>query len=379
MHHPWVFSNAIREVQGGAEPGEIVSVADYRGNILASGFFNPVSVIPLRIFWWGNQPPPRSYFFNALQKAVSRRILLERDESLNAYRLVFSESDFLPGLIVDRYAEYLVLQTLNPGMERLKGRIAIWLMDLISPRGILEKNDGEVRRREGLSPSSGILAGDLHRDVIEIMENGYRFNVSISTGQKTGFYLDQRENRKMVAQYAEGRSVLDAFSYTGAFSIYTASRGATSLVRVDTSQEALVLGHQNLLLNNLESIPDEVIHGNVFQVLRKFRDANRKFDMIILDPPKLATSRAHRSRAARGYKDINLLAMKLLGPDGILATFSCSGGIDAMIFERILSWSAKDAGREIQILHRMSQGPDHPVLLSFPEAAYLKGFICRVV
>ncbi len=210
------------------------------------------------------------------------------------------------------------------------------------------------------------------------MENGYLFNVDLAKGQKTGFYLDQRENRAAVARYAEGKEVMDAFSYTGAFSVYTAGQGAAALIRVDTSQDALDRGRQNLSLNKLSHLPDEPIRGNVFQVLRKFRDTGRYFDMIILDPPKLAATKAQRDKATRGYKDINLLALKLLNPGGTLATFSCSGGIDAATFERILSWAAKDARREVRILHRLFQGPDHPVLLSFPESAYLKGLLCQV-
>ncbi len=378
LHHPWIFTSAVREVRGHVDPGDIVRVADKKGNILASGFYNPVSPIPVRLFWWGNQPVPSSYFRDALDKALALRLLLTLSPASNAYRLVFSESDFLPGLIVDRYADYLVLQTLNPGMERLKTTIATHLMDLLRPKGILEKNDADTRNLEGLPTRKGLLAGKTPPESFEILENGLRFLVTPETGQKTGFYVDQRENRAIVARFAKGLSVLDAFSYTGGFAVYTAKNGAISLTRVDTSQEALDIGRKNLSLNDVDTLPDEAIRGNVFQVLRSFRDAGRQFDMIILDPPKLAATKAQRNRAGRGYKDINLLALKLLRPGGFLATFSCSGGIDETTFERILSWAAKDAKREVQILHRLHQGPDHPVLLSFPEAAYLKGFLCRV-
>lgn len=379
LHHPWIFSGAIHEVRGRGDPGEIVKVADKRGNTLASGFYNPASPIPVRLFWWGNQPVPPSYFKTTLQNALTGRVLLDGDPQTNAYRVVFSESDFLPGLIVDRYADYLVIQTLNPGMERMKSEIVDTLLALLHPKGIIEKNDSDIRKIEGLPVRKGLLAGKAFPEFIEIQENGLRFLADPNLGQKTGFYLDQRENRAIVARYAEGKSVLDAFSYTGGFSAHVAKGKAKRITRIDASQEALDIGARNLLLNHFNDIPDEPIKGNVFRVLRKFRDMGRQFDLVILDPPKLAATKAHRARATRGYKDINLLSLKLTRPGGILATFSCSGGIDASTFERILSWAAKDAGREVQILHHLHQGPDHPVLLSFPEAAYLKGFLCRVL
>jgi len=378
IRHPWVLSGAVKGVRGQPRRGDLVRVVDHKGNTQGWGFYNPISPIPVRLVSWGNAPVLPDFWNEALEKAIFSRELLEKDPSTNAYRLVYSESDGLPGLIVDRFNDFLVLQTLNPGMDRLKIQIAEYLMERLPIKGILEKNDSDVRQREGLPIQTAHLTGSPTPDSIEIMENGYLFNVDLAKGQKTGFYLDQRENRAAVARYAEGKEVLDAFSYTGAFSVYTAGQGAAALIRVDTSQDALDRGRQNLSLNKLSHLPDEPIRGNVFQVLRKFRDTGRYFDMIILDPPKLAATKAQRDKATRGYKDINLLALKLLNPGGILATFSCSGGIDAATFERILSWAAKDARREARILHRLFQGPDHPVLLSFPEAAYLKGLLCQV-
>jgi len=378
IRHPWVLSGAVKGVRGQPRKGNLVRVVDHKGNTQGWGFYNPISPIPVRLVSWGNAPVLPDFWKEALEKAIFSRELLEKDLSTNAYRLVYSESDGLPGLIVDRFNDFLVLQTLNPGMDHLKIQIAEYLMERLPIKGILEKNDSDVRQREGLPIQTAHLTGSPTPDSIEIMENGYLFNVDLAKGQKTGFYLDQRENRAAVARYAEGKEVLDAFSYTGAFSVYTAGQGAAALIRVDTSQDALDRGRQNLSLNKLSHLPDEPIRGNVFQVLRKFRDTGRYFDMIILDPPKLAATKAQRDKATRGYKDINLLALKLLNPGGILATFSCSGGIDAATFERILSWAAKDARREARILHRLFQGPDHPVLLSFPESAYLKGLLCQV-
>ncbi len=378
IRHPWVLSGAVKGVKGQPGKGDLVRVVDHKGNTLGWGFYNPISPIPVRLVSWGNASVSPDFWKEAIDKAVSSREFLEKDPSTNAYRLVYSESDGLPGLIVDRFGDFLVLQTLNPGMECLKRQIADYLMERLPIKGILEKNDSDVRQREGLPIQTTRLTNGPVPDSTEIVENGFLFDVDLAKGQKTGFYLDQRENRAVTARYAEGKVVLDAFSYTGAFSVYTAGRGAAALVRVDTSQDALDRGRQNLALNKLSHLSDEPIRGNVFQVLRKFRDMGRNFDMVILDPPKLAATKAQRDKAARGYKDINLLALKLLNPGGILATFSCSGGIDAATFERILSWAAKDARREVRILHRLFQGPDHPVLLSFPEAAYLKGLLCQV-
>ncbi len=378
LRHPWILSGAIDGVRGNPGTGALVRVADRKGNTLGWGFYNPASTIPVRLVAWGNAPLQADFWKRALRRAIKGRELLERDPDLTAYRLVYSESDGLPGLIVDRYGDFLVLQTLNPGMEELKAAIAEFLMETLPARGIVEKNDGQSRRREGLPQRVGLLIGEPPPESIEILENGLRFLVDPLRGQKTGFYLDQRENRDLAARYAGGKKVLDAFSYTGGFSVYCARAGAAALIRADASRDALARGQRNLSLNGLSRVPDNPIRDNVFQLLRTFRDAGRRFDMIILDPPKLAATVAQREKAARGYKDINLLALKLLSPGGILVTFSCSGGIDAAAFERILSWAAKDARRTVQVLHRLHQGPDHPVRLSFPEAAYLKGLLCRV-
>ena len=377
--HPWVLSGAVERVVGHGEPGKIVRVADRAGNLLAMGFYNPISPIPVRLFSWHRESVEDNFWEQALQTAISLRVFPTLPDKTNACRLVFSESDFMTGLIVDRYNDYLVMQCLNPGMARLKNRITRYLMETLSPRGIYEKSDSDILKLEGLSPHCGILAGATPPETIAIQENGYEFLVNPISGHKTGFYLDQRDNRWITSLYAQGSSVLDAFSYTGGFSVYTAGHGAASLTRIDASHEALSLGEKNLAANFPAPPPSENIRGNVFQVLRKFRDAGRQFDMIILDPPRLAPTRSHQNRASRGYKDINLLAMKLLRPGGILSTFSCSGGIDAATFERIVSWAAVDAKREIQILRRLFQGPDHPVRVAFPEGSYLKGLLCRVL
>jgi len=377
--HPWVLSGAVERVEGRCEPGDVVHVADRTGNLLALGFYNPVSPIPVRLFSWHRKMVEDNFWEKTLQTAISLRAYPVLPDKTNACRLVFSESDFIPGLIVDRYDNYLIMQCLNPGITRLKNRFARYLMAVLSPRGIYEKSDSDILKLEGLSPHSGILMEEAPPETIAIQENGYKFLVDPINGHKTGFYLDQRDNRQITALYAKERDILDAFSYTGGFSVYASGCGAASLTRIDASHEALTLGGKNLAANFPGLPPDENIRGNVFQVLRKFRDAGRTFDMIILDPPRLAPTRSHQSRASRGYKDINLLAMKLLNPGGILSTFSCSGGIDATTFERIISWAAVDAKREVQILRRLFQGADHPVRVAFPEGSYLKGLLCRVL
>jgi 23S rRNA (cytosine1962-C5)-methyltransferase len=244
---------------------------------------------------------------------------------------------------------------------------------------VYERSDVDVRGLEGLPPATGTLYGEEPPPEYEILENGYRFLVDIVHGQKTGFYLDQRDNRSALARYAAGREMLNAFAYSGSFSVYAASSGAGPIVNLDASAEALDLARRNTALNGGDRDGDEYVRGDVFEVLRGYRDRGRAFDLIVLDPPKFAPTRKHVDRASRAYKDINLLAIKLLRPGGILFTFSCSGGIDALTFQKIVFGAALDARRDVQVVERMAQGSDHPVLLSFPESAYLKGLVCRVL
>ncbi|MCG6533357.1 MAG: class I SAM-dependent rRNA methyltransferase [Syntrophales bacterium LBB04] len=300
---------------------------------------------------------------------------LERHQ---AYRLVFAESDLLPGLIIDYYANWLVLQALTAGVDRLKHRLADFLFSELKVLGIIERSDVPSRQVEGLKPTCGRLSGLVPEGLVEIGEGDFRFLVDIFKGQKTGFFLDQRFNRQLVSAYAQGRDVLECFSYTNAFSVYAAKAGAASLTWVESSDEARSLGISNFQYNGIDPGNGQSFPGDVFQVLRSFRDQGRSFDLIILDPPKFAPTKAQAFKAARGYKDINLLAMKLLRPEGLLATFSCSQGVDEDLFQKIIFGAGQDAGRMVRILHRLTQGPDHPVLLSFPESFYLKGLICQV-
>jgi 23S rRNA (cytosine1962-C5)-methyltransferase len=375
--HPWIFSGAVGSIAGEPLPGDVVRVEDAGGAFLGLGHYSPASRIVVRLLerregtavdasWWRRR----------LGESIGRRGPALSDPA-GACRLVFSEADGLPGLVVDRYADRLALQVHTPGAERMRGETLAVLRELLAPAAVIDRSDDGHRALEGMEPVPAALSGE--EETVEIRESGLRFVVGLASGQKTGFYADQRLNRPAVAAWAAGRRILDAFCYTGAFSVHAASAGAAALTLVDSSQEALDAARGHLALNGHEGVPAEFRRGNAFEELRRLRDAGRAFDLVVLDPPRLAPTRAQAQKAARAYKDANLLAMKLLAPEGILATFSCSGGIDAAFFREIVRWAAKDAGREVQLLQILGQPPDHPVLLSFPESEYLKGLILRVL
>jgi 23S rRNA (cytosine1962-C5)-methyltransferase len=374
--HPWVFSGAVQHIDGQVTDGDVVRVVDHRGRYLATGYLNRRSQIVVRLLTWdAGQRVDAGFLRRRLERAISRRARLAADTTTNAYRLVHAESDGLPGLIVDRYGDWIVMQCLTLGIDRWRDEIAAQLADLLSPRGVYGRNDAEVRRKEGLARDQGPLWGDSPGDREEILENGHRFWVDIKHGHKTGFYLDQRDNRRRTASYCSGARVLNAFCYTGAFGVYADGAGALSVVNVDTSSQALAMADENLALNDCP--PQEMVAGDVFQILRGYRDGGRMFDVVILDPPKFASSRSQVLAASRGYKDANMLAMQLLAPAGLLITFSCSGLVSADLFQKIVFGASVDARRDVQILERLAQGPDHPVLLTFPESTYLKGLICQ--
>ena len=379
--HPWIFSGAIDGVSGDPTPGDIVDITDIRGGWLARGYYNPRSQIVVRLLTWvQDEPIDDAFWRRRLVEAADRRAALAADPDTNAYRLVYAESDRLPGLMVDRYDDWLVVQFLTLGVEARREMLAAAMRDLFAPRGIIDRSDVAVRRQEGLPPHAGASWGEPPPPDLVITEHGLRFPAELQTGQKTGFYLDQRENRRIVAAHAAGRRVLNAFSFTGAFGVYALAAGATHVTNLDSSIEALEGAEEALRLNGFD--PDaqaEGVAGDVFQVLRDWRDAGETFDMIILDPPKFAKGRGDLPNALRGYKDINLQALKLLTPGGILATFSCSGLVDPDLFQKVVFGASADAGRDAQIIARLGQGPDHPILLSFPEGEYLKGLLCRAV
>ncbi len=374
--HPWVFSGAVDRLEGGPGTGDLLRVLDAEGSFLAWGHYNPNSRIRVRLLDWREDAEVDGTW---LRERLAAALELRRSMGLfkpgGACRLVFSEADYLPGLVADWFAGWVVLQAMTSGAEIWKAEAASILMELTGARGVYERSDAESRRLEGLESATGTLAGETPPAAVEFTEGGYRFLADLAGGQKTGFFLDQRVNRARVASYAAGRDVLDCFCYTGGFSVYAAGAGASSVTRIDSSAAAVEIAARNLELNGLGGIPGEAIQGDVFHVLRDMRNRGASFDLIVLDPPKFAPTRAQVSAASRAYKDINLLAMKLLRPGGVLATFSCSQGVEADLFQKIVFGATLDSGREVQILEHLSQGQDHPVRMSFPESSYLKGLI----
>lgn len=377
--HPWIFSGAIARIEGQPEPGETVTVHAADGMALGSGAWSPTSQIRVRM-WTQNieEAVDDAFIAGRVARAIGARAPLLAHEQTDALRFINGEADGLPGLVVDRYADYLVCQFTTVGAERWKPVILAALGTYWPCTGIFERSDAEVREREGLTPVTGLLAGAEPPARIAIRENGCRFEVDVRAGHKTGFYLDQRDNRALVAPFATGGDVLNAFAYTGGFGIATEMAGASSVVHVDLSAPSLELARSNTRLNVCDAPGTEFIEGNVFEVLRKFRDARRSFDVIVLDPPKFVDAKAHLMAACRGYKDINLLALKLLRPGGVLATFSCSGLVTPELFHKVVSDAAVDANRDVQVLRRLQQASDHPEGLCFPEGLYLKGLLCRV-
>ncbi|MGB8212858.1 MAG: class I SAM-dependent methyltransferase [Anaerolineales bacterium] len=376
--HPWIFSGAVARVEGEPASGATVELLSADGQFLARAAYSPSSQIRARVWSFDPDEPVEADFFrNRIKAAMAARAAWRTPDDTDALRLIYAESDGLPGLIVDRYAQVLVAQFLSAGAEAWRETIADILLEETGLDCLYERSDADVRELEGLAQRSGPLRGILPEPLPPIHEHGLSFNVNISQGHKTGFYLDQRVNRRRVSELAEGRDVLDCFCYTGGFSVNALAGGARSVLSVDSSADALALCRENVLLNRLPDDRHAVLEGDVFSLLRKFRDEARAFDLIILDPPKFAPTAAQAEKAARGYKDINRLAFKLLRPGGILASFSCSGGVEAALFQKIVASAALDAGVEAQILEYLSQAPDHPVALAFPEAAYLKGLVCR--
>ncbi|MEM4248286.1 MAG: class I SAM-dependent rRNA methyltransferase [Candidatus Nanoarchaeia archaeon] len=378
--HPWIFSGAIAKFPENVVPGTIVRVLDSNEKFVGYGHFNPVSKIAIRLLSTHEDLfPNESYFASKITAAVNLRKSLPINS--NARRLVYSESDCLPGLIVDQYADMLVIQTLTAGMDSIKNFIANTLVNILSPLAIIERNDCEIRKLEGLKPTKSILYGDKNAlSEIEIFENGLKFVANPFYGQKTGFYMDQRDNRLRVKSFVRpNMEILDCFCCSGAFSVYCASAEKVSLTLLDESEEALNIAKKNLEINGIDTSKVIFTKGDAFKILRQFRDSRRSFDLIILDPPKFAPTASDADKACRGYKDINLLAMKLLRNGGILASFSCSSGVNRERFMSTIISAARDSGRKVQLLAELGQPPDHPIILSFPESAYLKGCICRII
>ncbi|TSA15324.1 MAG: methyltransferase domain-containing protein [Betaproteobacteria bacterium] len=376
--HPWIFSGAVARVQGDPETGDTVAVRSGGGEFLAWAAFSPVSQIRARVWSWLEAEPVDGALLRArLRQALAARAALLSAKDSDALRLVHGESDGLPGVIVDRYGEVVVLQLLSAGAERWRSELADALRELTGCACVYERSDADVRVLEGLTARSGALHGALPAAGVQLREHGLVYGVDVAGGHKTGFYLDQRDNRRRIGELSQGREVLNCFCYTGGFTLNALAGGAASVLSIDSSADALAQAEDNLRRNGLDAAPAEWQDADVFKQLRVLRDQGRSFDLIVLDPPKFAPTAAFAEKAARGYKDINLLALKLLRPGGLLASFSCSGGISAELFQKILAGAALDAGVDASIVGHFAAAADHPVLLSFPEGDYLKGLLLR--
>lgn len=377
--HPWVFSGAVQRVEGAPSPGETVSVWSADRKFLGYGAWSPESQIVVRIWTWNPDEEIGPAFFRAkIGQAIRFRDILELPSQTDAYRFLFSESDSVPGLIADRFGDYLVCQFSSAGAERWKPDIVQALKELVPCKGIYERSDLGIRKKEGLRDSTGLLWGDLPPETVRISENGRLFGVNIPEGHKTGYYLDQRDNRSLVQQYASGRTVLDCFSYTGGFSMAAMKGGAAHVTLADSSAPALAMAARNAALNGFPESAYTLMEADVFRLLRTYREAEKTFDMVVLDPPKFVESRNQLEKGARAYKDINMLGIKILNPGGLLFTFSCSGHMEDMLFQKIVADAALDAGRELKIIRWLAQATDHPVASGFPESKYLKGLMAIV-
>jgi len=371
--HPWIFSGAIAQVRGEPQAGDTVAVRSAEGAFLAWAAYSPKSQIAARVWSFREEEAVDAALIGRrIDAALAYRRMLDIDS--DAQRLVYGEADGLPGIVVDRYADVLVLQLSSAGAERWREVIVKLFAKRFPKAALYERSDAEVRHLEGLKTRTGLMRGALPK-MLEIREHGLRFRVDVARGHKTGFYLDQRDNRRLVATHARDRDVLNCFAYTGGFTVHALAAGARSVLSIDSAAEALEQARAHVTLNALDSARCAWRTADVFQELRRLRDQSRRFGLIILDPPKFAPTYQMAEKAARGYKDINLTAMKLLEPGGLLATFSCSGGVSAELFQKIVAAAAWDAKAEFRLLARMGQAADHPVSLDYPEGEYLKGLL----
>ncbi len=374
QNHPWIFSGAIERIEGEPQDGDIVDVLDSSGDFLARGYLNRKSQITVRVLTRdASEVVDEALFRRRIANAIDYRKNTLDLSSYSAYRLIHDAADLLPGLIVERYSDYLVMQVLTLGMDRRKEIIADILNELVAPAGIYERSDSRIREKEGLTLQTGLLRGQEPPDEVMIQQNGIRLLVNFKRGQKTGAFLDQRENVEFAASYAQGKEVLDCCCYTGNFTVWAAQRGAKKVAGVDISNKALATAQRNAELNHLQNTC-QFIQGDVFQVLN---GCKRKFDMVILDPPGFARSKRAVDGAARGYKHINMVAMKLLNPGGVLVTFSCSHHVSPLLFRKIVFAASVDAGCNIRIIRTLHASPDHPINIAYPEGEYLKGLICQ--
>lgn len=376
--HPWVFASAIVPPKNQIRLGDTVDISSADGQWLARAAWSPHSQILARV-WSFDQSEviDNGFFQRKIERAFQVRAHIVQRHNLTGYRLVAAESDGLPGITIDRYADVLVCQLLSAGAEKHRDKI-VWALRKHFPEcAIYERSDVAVRKKEGLEEITQVLHGEVP-DEVTISENGINILVNLKKGHKTGFYLDQRDNRAIAARYADGKHMLNCFCYTGTFSSYALKSGASKITNLDVSDLALETAKRNVKINDLDIDSCDFIKKDVFQALRDYKSEGKTFDQIVLDPPKFVDSKATLNRACRGYKDINMLAMQIMAPGGILCTFSCSGLMPSDLFQKIVADAALDAGREVQILERLSQAPDHPISTNYPEGFYLKGLVCRV-
>ena len=373
--HPWIFSGAIRKIEGNGEPGEPCIVIGDDAAMLGCGYYNAKSSIAVRMLTGGTERFTLKTLRDRLDRAAEARGGIPCDRGTDSFRIVNAEGDFLPGLVVDRYAQGLVVQIATAGMERMRCKIFEMLVESCTPDFIFERSDTDARGREGLPLRAGLQCGRVPEPLV-IHENGLCFAVDLAKGNKTGFYFDQRCNRALAREYAGGRRCLDCFSYSGAFGLNLLAGNAVAVTAVDMAKSSSALRSRNITLNRFDVSRMENICEDVFDYLRA---VDRSYELVVLDPPKFARHLSEVPRAARGYKDINRAAMKKIEAGGILFTFSCSNAVDARLFRQIVFAAAADAGRQVQVLHVLSAGPDHPVNLAHPEGEYLKGLALKVL
>lgn len=377
--HPWVFSGAISSVMGKPQNGDIVSVYNIEDEFIAYGMYNGNSRVAVRLLEWDPRNEINEQWWrNRVGKAVQNRIPLLTEQN-NTVRLIFAEADFLPGLIADKYADFISIQVHSAGIEKVKDILIDQLVQLLNPKGIYERSDLKSREYEGLPDTNGKLFGEMPPEFVDVIENGIHYQVNIAEGQKSGFYCDQRENRAITAKYVKDKSVLDCFCYSGGFTLNAFREGASSVTSVDSSGLAIETLINNVKNNGFDSSKHIAVQSDVNKYLRELGEKGERFDVIVLDPPKYAPSKAALEKASRAYKDLNRRGLMLLNSGGLLATFSCSGAMDIDTFKQVLAWAALDAGKEIQFIYQFCQPEDHPVRASFPEGEYLKGLLVRVV
>jgi 23S rRNA (cytosine1962-C5)-methyltransferase len=380
QHHPWLFAGSVGRLEGRARPGDTVEVLADNLRPLGRAAYSPKSQIRAR-FWTfdAEESIDDAFFKRRVAAAVARRQALPELRGQQGLRLIHAESDGLPGVIADQYGDTVVVQLTSAGADKWRNAIVAGLIKATGCARVYERSDSDVRRLEGLESATGWLHGEARDELLTILENGVKLAVDFADGHKTGFYLDQRDNRLLLGQLAAGKDVLNCFCYTAGFSLQALAGGAASVLSIDSSGPALGQGQANLALNpQLPAERAQWQEADVFQALRDFRKAGRLFDLIVLDPPKFAPSAAHAESAARAYKDINLLGFRLLKPGGLLMTYSCSGGVGLELFQKIIADAAHDAGREARIVRRLAGAADHPIALNFPEGEYLKGLLVQV-